>query len=94
MCVPAVRLLNQAVNIISYFKYISEWASGRGWECVCSGDVHHLLSQTFKLKMRSGRCAREGEGGEERKRNGVTQFMGAFFRLAYLTGLLFMNSIK
>lgn len=81
VCVLAVRLLNQAVNIISYFKYISELASGRACECVCSGDVHHLLSQTFKLKMRSGRCAREGEGeGKSEKEmashNLWTRFLG------------------
>lgn len=73
---------------------MGKWAWLGVCGCVCSGDVHHLLSQTFKLKMRSGRCARGGDGGAERKRNGVTQFMGAFFRLAYLTRLLFMNSIK
>lgn len=41
----SLRLLHQH-NIISHLKYTRVW--------VCRGDVHHLLSQTFKLKLWEG----------------------------------------
>lgn len=46
--VVSLRLLNQQFHIISYFEQVHPM-------CVCvPGDVHHLLSQTFKLKFWEG----------------------------------------